>query len=84
MACGIKKANELSSKVSKLQISVVVAHLGVWVGVAVAYRVAKNGRDLWGWACSPLAEDIQPGFEGVVDFRDICVRSVSYLSFWKV
>jgi hypothetical protein len=76
---GIKKANEISQTLSKIQIGVVVGHLGIWVGVAIAYRVAKNGRDLWGWACSPLAGQIQPSFEGLVDFRDICERSVSGL-----
>jgi hypothetical protein len=76
---GIKKANEISKIASKIQIAVVVGHVGIWVGVAIAYRVAKNGKDLWGWACSPFAEQIQPDFEGVVDFKDVCERSVSCL-----
>jgi hypothetical protein len=76
---GTQKANEISKVVTKVQIGVVAGHLGIWVGVAIAYRVAKNGKDLWGWACSPLAEQIQPGFEGVVEFRDVCERSVSCL-----
>jgi len=38
--------------------------------------VGKNGHDLWGWACSPLAAQLQPTFEGVVNFDSVCKRGV--------
>jgi hypothetical protein len=49
-----------------------------WIVVAILYRVGKTGDDLWGWACSPVAERIQPGFEGLVNFGSVCSRGVSY------
>lgn len=64
-------------------MAVDVTHLAVWIGVAVAYRVAKNGKDLWGWACSPIAQDIQPNFEGVVNFKNVCDRGVCDLASWS-
>lgn len=73
----IKAANRVSSVQDKLSIGNEVGHVIVWIGVAIAYRVGKNGKDLWGWACSPLAEKIQGGFEGVVDFEKVCSRGVS-------
>ena len=53
------------------------AHVITWIVVAIMYRVGKDGHDLWGWACSPIAERIQPGFEGLVDFGSVCSRGVS-------
>ncbi|EKD16732.1 hypothetical protein MBM_05201 [Drepanopeziza brunnea f. sp. 'multigermtubi' MB_m1] len=54
----IKAANTIAGVQVGIVIVVDVGHLVVWIVVAVAYRVAKNGRDLWGWACSPIAEGI--------------------------
>jgi hypothetical protein len=38
--------------------------------------MGKNGHDLWGWACSDTADEIQQNFEGVVDFDMVCNRGV--------
>jgi len=70
----IKAANSVSSLQSKFAIAIEVGHIAMWIGVAVAYRVAKNGHDLWGWACSPLAQKLQPNFQGVVQFNAVCQR----------
>jgi hypothetical protein len=70
----VKAANSVSSVQSKFAIAVEVGHIAMWIGVAVAYRVAKNGHDLWGWACSPLAQKLQPNFQGVVQFNNVCQR----------
>ncbi|KAH9209589.1 hypothetical protein DL95DRAFT_466674 [Leptodontidium sp. 2 PMI_412] len=50
------------------------AHITIWIIVAVLYRTGKTGHDLWGWACSPLAQKIEPNFEGLVDFSRVCKR----------
>lgn len=51
----------------------------IWLGITAAYREAKNGQqDLWGWSCSATAGKIQGSFEGVVNFDDVCKRSVSF------
>lgn len=72
----VKVANTISGISGIISIVVEVVHLSIWFGVAVAYRVAKNGKDLWGWACSPVAEKIQPNFEGIVNFKNVCARGV--------
>lgn len=81
----IKAANTVAGIQGGISVAVDVTHLAVWIGVAVAYRVAKNGRDLWGWACSPVAQNIQPNFEGIVNFKNVCDRGVCVLLFdnWK-
>ncbi|KAF7874895.1 hypothetical protein EAF04_002069 [Stromatinia cepivora] len=70
-----KAANSISSMNTKFGIAAESIHIATWVAVAIAYRVAKNGKDLWGWACSPLAEKIQPTFHDVVSFKNVCDRS---------
>ncbi|KAI9054475.1 hypothetical protein LZ554_001634 [Drepanopeziza brunnea f. sp. 'monogermtubi'] len=70
----IKAANTIAGVQLGIVIVVDVGHLVVWIAVAVAYRVAKNKRDLWGWACSPIAGGLQPNFEGIVDFGKVCDR----------
>jgi len=72
----IKAANSISDIQGRISIVADIGHLAVWIGIAVAYRVAKNGRDLWGWACSPIAQSIQPEFEGLVSFKNVCSRGV--------
>lgn len=62
---------------TKFGIAIESIHVIVWIAAAAAYRVAKNGKDLWGWACSPAAEKIQPTFHDVVNFHKVCGRSVS-------
>ncbi|KAM3080745.1 hypothetical protein ACMFMG_005675 [Clarireedia jacksonii] len=74
-AISTKASNRVSSVQTKFGIAVEAVHMLVWVGVAVAYRLAKNGKDLWGWACSPAADRIQPTFQGVVNFGEVCNRS---------
>lgn len=74
---GVRKANQISHVETYFSIVIDVCHVAIWVVVAVLYRVGKTGHDLWGWACSPLAEQIQPNFYGIVDFKDVCKRGVS-------
>lgn len=74
----IKTANRVSFHGTWIAISIEVIHVTAWIVVAVLYRKGKTGKDLWGWACSPLAEKIQPNFEGVVNFSAVCRRGVSF------
>ncbi|KAG4415914.1 hypothetical protein IFR04_010932 [Cadophora malorum] len=70
----VKAANTVAGIQGGIGMAVDVTHLAIWIAVAIAYRVAKNGKDLWGWACSPIAQDIQPNFEGIVNFKNVCDR----------
>ncbi|KAG4432463.1 hypothetical protein IFR05_012053 [Cadophora sp. M221] len=71
----IKAANTVAGIQGGIGMAVDITHLIIWVAVAIAYRVAKAGAmDLWGWACSSTAKEIQPDFEGIVNFKNICNR----------
>lgn len=77
----VKKANTISSAQTWTSMIVEVGHILIWIVVAILYRVGKSGKDLWGWACSPLAQNIQPNFNGVVHFSRVCSRGVSAITF---
>lgn len=81
-AVSINRTNYIGSITTKVGIVIESIHVIVWIAVAITYRVAKNGKDLWGWACSPLAEEIQPTFQDVVNFQTVCNRSVSLSLAW--
>lgn len=80
-AYSIRRANNIATVQSWFIWIVETVHILTWIVVAVLYRVGKTGKDLWGWACSPVAEKIQPTFEGVVNFNKICSRGVSSSQF---
>ncbi|KAH6673032.1 hypothetical protein B0J14DRAFT_61779 [Halenospora varia] len=69
---GVKAANSISTVQTSLSWITETVHIIIWIVVAVLYRVGKTGSDLWGWACSPVAQKIQINFEGVVKFRTVC------------
>lgn len=74
----VKCANKVSDANTKVGIAAEVLHILGWIAAAATYREAKAGeKDLWGWACGAKASQIQGSFEGVVDFRAVCGRSVS-------
>ena len=77
---GVKAANKAHKTGFVFELVAEGGHVLVWIVVAILYRVGKTGHDLWGWACSPLAQSIQPNFEGVVDFQSVCKRGVSLSS----
>jgi len=71
-AWGVKRANFAAMKIyAPWVIFEIVAHLAVWIGTTVAYRVGKTGSDLWGWSCSSKAGAIQQNFLEV-DFSFSC------------
>lgn len=73
----IKKANKVSTAETWVSVTVEVAHIILWIVVAILYRLGKNGKDLWGWACSPVAQGIQSNFSNVLHFDAVCSRGAS-------
>ena len=61
----VKAANTVAGIQGGIGMAVDVTHLAIWIAVAIAYRVAKNGKDLWGWV---------GGFEGVAKVSAVRVR----------
>ena len=73
----IKTANNLAWINASIIITTELAGFITWIVVAILYRTGRTGKDLWGWACSPVALQIQPNFAGIVDFDGICQKGVS-------
>ena len=81
-ARSIHLANNLAMINALIIINVEVIGFITWLVVAILYRTGKNGKDLWGWACSPIALSIQPNFAGVLSFDKLCQRGVSFSFPW--
>ncbi|KAE8450128.1 hypothetical protein EG329_006909 [Mollisiaceae sp. DMI_Dod_QoI] len=73
----VRSANQVNTVQSTITIVVELVHIGLWIAVSVAYREGKTGKDLWGWACSGAADNIQKNFDGVVDFNKVCNRGTA-------
>ncbi|CZR68668.1 uncharacterized protein PAC_18567 [Phialocephala subalpina] len=76
----VRSANKVNTMQTTVTVVVELVHIGLWIAVSVLYREGKNGKDLWGWACSGAADKIQKNFEGVVDFNKVCNRGTSEVS----
>ena len=80
-AKSIKLANTMAVVNISIIITTEVAGFITWIVVAILYRTGRTGKDLWGWACSPLALNIQPNFDGILNFDGICQKSVCFPPF---
>lgn len=70
---GVKSANRANDTASTISYIIFAIHALAWVATAAAYRVAKNGSDLWGWSCKGQGiVELQESFQGVVNFRKQC------------
>lgn len=73
----VRSANQVNTVQTTVTVVVELVHIGLWIAVSVLYREGKTGKDLWGWACSDMADRIQKNFEGVVDFNQVCNRGTA-------
>ena len=65
-AWSVKHANKVNSHVGgPIAAMEIIAHVAIWVGTSIGYRVGKTGNDLWGWSCSSKAKNIQDVFPEV-------------------
>jgi hypothetical protein len=68
----VKQANKISAKFgTEIALLDMLSHLVVWLATAIAYRIGRDGHDLWGWSCSGSAQNIQAMFPEV-DFGFFC------------
>ncbi|MCJ1484415.1 hypothetical protein MMC06_004586 [Schaereria dolodes] len=77
---GVSAANMTNDTVGTAGTVVEMAgHVAIWIGVSSAYRIGKDGNDLWGWTCSPKAQKIQGEFRDVINFERFCsIQSSSF------
>jgi hypothetical protein len=75
-ACSVRAANRAHVAAVTFDAVVLVANLVVWVVAAALYRAEKDKggvpNDIWGWACSAGAKEIQKAFRDQVDFDSLC------------
>ena len=77
---GVKAANKVNTRGgTPATVAEVCAHLAVWIATAVAYRIGRTTSDLWGWSCSPKANEIQAVFPEV-NFQFFCSTQVRFIS----
>ncbi len=78
---GIQAANAAHEYGSYLGFGIFIAHVGMWIAVAVAYRAGKDSNDLWGWTCDEKAMKIQKPFEKVINFKRYCdIQTSSWIT----
>jgi hypothetical protein len=77
--CGVDAANKVNSAASIIGYVMQGAHVLVWGAAMGLFRMAKTGKDLWGYSCSPLTDKIQAEVESFVDFGKLCTMQVSLL-----
>ena len=75
---GIKAANKVARLGTAFTITTLLLDIAVWIMAVVVYRYERerteNGKhnDLWGWTCSPAAQNIQKVFASEVPFNRYC------------
>jgi len=70
--CGVGAANKTNSIFSIVGYIMLAAHVVVWAVSAGAFKMARDGHDLWGWSCSPNADAIQEEVQAFMDFGKLC------------
>ncbi|TVY34537.1 hypothetical protein LOCC1_G007780 [Lachnellula occidentalis] len=70
--CGVGAANTASSVTSVLGYVLLCVHGAAWVVAAGLYRMARDGRDLWGYSCSDAADGVQEQVKSFLDFGKLC------------
>lgn len=59
-----------------------LVHFGIWAGIAVAYRLGKTGKDLWGWSCDMEGGPRAKLFQDVLNYEQMCnIQVCSYDRF---
>src|SRR4051812_29951170 len=56
--CGVGAANKTSSVTSVIGYIMLAGQVVAWGVAAGAFKMASNGHDLWGYACSTTADAI--------------------------
>jgi hypothetical protein len=75
-ALSVAAANRAHVAAVTFDAVVLVANLVVWIVAAALYRAERDKggvpNDIWGWACSAGAKEIQKAFQDEVNFDSLC------------
>jgi hypothetical protein len=78
--CGVDTANKVHSAASIVGYIMLGTRVLVWGVGAGLFRMAYdsyNGKDLWGYSCSSIADQIQAEVESFLDFGKLCTMQVT-------
>jgi len=78
--CGVGAANKASSVTSILGYIFLFLHFAAWAVAAGLYRMARDGKDLWGYSCSDASDQIQDQVKSFLNFGELCTMQVSHLA----
>ncbi|KAF8846796.1 hypothetical protein BDZ45DRAFT_608416, partial [Acephala macrosclerotiorum] len=84
--CSVRAANTVNTCTTVVSYIFLGVHVVLW-GVAVgAFKMASNGKDLWGYSCSSQADRIAGEVKSYVDFGKLCQRQTGawYISIIEV
>jgi len=70
--CGVGAANKVNSGASIVGYIMLGAHVLVWAAGMGLFRMARTGKDLWGYSCSSIADQVQAEVESFLDFGKLC------------
>jgi hypothetical protein len=77
--CGVGAANKANSGASIVGYIMLGAHVLVWAAGMGLFRMARTGKDLWGYSCSSTADQIHAEVESFLDFGKLCTMQVTLL-----
>ena len=75
--CGVGAANKTASVTSWIGYILMGVHVVVWAVAAGLFKMANNGRDLWGYSCSSTADEVQAEVQQFLNFGMLCTTQVS-------
>ncbi|TVY30330.1 hypothetical protein LHYA1_G001563 [Lachnellula hyalina] len=70
--CGVGAADKASSFTSVLGYVFLFVHFAAWAVAAGLYRMARDGKNLWGYSCSDASDRIQEQVKSFLNFRELC------------
>ncbi|TVY59565.1 hypothetical protein LSUE1_G009726 [Lachnellula suecica] len=70
--CGVNAANRVNSVTGVLGYIFLFAHFAAWIVAAGLYRMARDGKDLWGYSCSDASDQVQGQVQSFLNFGELC------------
>jgi len=72
VCCGFSGANKLDSLMSKIGYVMLAGHVVAWAVATGLFKMANTGKDLWGYSCSPTADQIEDEVKAYMNFGTLC------------
>jgi len=70
--CGVQAANKSATATTVVSTILLAVHVVAWAVATGLFKMANTGNDLWGYSCSPTADEIQIQVQSYLDFNKLC------------